>query len=176
MANFKTALAATLKNEGGYVFDPQDPGGETYKGVARNMWPKWEGWAIVDTHKSLGQFPKSLDSDNVLQSLISDFYKANFWDKINGDIINDQAVATSIFDFAVNAGVGTSVTIAQMVVGANTDGAIGNETIEKLNAFDPEHFIALFIVAKISRYIAIIKKRPTSQKYLYGWIRRTLND
>jgi lysozyme family protein len=35
MAEFKTAFEVTMKAEGGYVNDPDDPGGETYKGSAR---------------------------------------------------------------------------------------------------------------------------------------------
>jgi lysozyme family protein len=38
MADFKQAYQLVLQNEGGYVNDPNDPGGETYKGVARNIY------------------------------------------------------------------------------------------------------------------------------------------
>jgi lysozyme family protein len=34
MADFASAFAASMKAEGGYVNDPQDPGGETYKSDA----------------------------------------------------------------------------------------------------------------------------------------------
>ena len=40
-----------LKREGFYNNDPDDMGGETYRGVARNYHPQWEGWAIVDARK-----------------------------------------------------------------------------------------------------------------------------
>jgi len=33
MADFASAFAATMKAEGGYVNDPQDPGGETYNNI-----------------------------------------------------------------------------------------------------------------------------------------------
>jgi lysozyme family protein len=177
MANFEKALLKVLKNEGGYVNDPQDPGGETYKGIARNVWPKWGGWQKVDYYKSQNKgFEQSLNSDNTLQEWVELFYRQCFWDKLKANDINNQDVADSIFDFAVNAGVSTSSSLAQMVVGSPSDGVIGENTLAKINGFDPEHFIAAFTVAKIARYISIIKKRPTSQKYLYGWVRRALND
>ena len=174
MADFKKALAITLKNEGGYVSDPQDPGGETYKGIARNMNSKWNGWATIDSMKKQSGFPRNLDNNVDLQEEVEQFYKTNYWDKVKGDDIVDQDVAFSIFDFGVNAGIGTAASLAQMVVGADADGVIGQGTLSAINQFDPHHFIASFTVAKIMRYIAIVQKRPTSQKYFYGWVRRAV--
>jgi len=36
MAKFNLAFSKMLFHEGGYVNDPDDLGGETYKGIARN--------------------------------------------------------------------------------------------------------------------------------------------
>jgi lysozyme family protein len=176
MADFAQAFQKVLKHEGGYVNDPDDPGGETYKGVARKIHSKWDGWYIIDTRKRQPGFPKSLDADLELQERIKQFYEANYWDRIKGDDIINQDVAMSIFDFAVNAGVGTSASLAQMVVGENADGIIGVNSLTKINQFDPEHFLASFTIAKIVRYISIVKKRPTSQKYFYGWVRRAIGE
>ena len=174
MADFTAAFPLVIAFEGGYVNDPDDPGGETYKGVARKIFSKWDGWIKVDILKRQTGFPANLDKDVDLQQYVLDFYRVNFWDKMNGDNISNQLVAQSIFDFGVNAGVGTSVSLAQMVVQAEPDGVIGQQSIDAINNFDPEHFIAAFTVAKIARYISIVKKRPTSQKYFYGWVRRAL--
>jgi len=176
MANFSIAYNHVLINEGGYINDPDDPGGETYKGVARKMFPKWEGWTTIDLLKLQSNFPKNLDSDNELQQMVKTFYEGNFWDKVKGDNITDQDVATSIFDFAVNAGVKTSASLAQMVVGATADGIIGPKSIEAINSYSTELFLAKFTLAKIARYIHIVKKRPTSKKYFYGWIRRAMGE
>ena len=176
MAEFNPSYEKVLSHEGGYVHDPDDPGGETYKGVARKMHSKWDGWPIVDILKKQSGFPANLDKNADLQEKIKTFYRSLFWDKIKGDDIQDQDVAMSIFDFAVNAGTATSATLAQVVVAAKKDGVIGPKTLEKLNSFDPEHFLAAFTVAKIARYISIVKKRPSSRKYFYGWVRRALND
>lgn len=176
MADFSTAFQLVIANEGGYGNDPDDPGGETYKGVARNIFSKWSGWTTVDILKRQSDFPANLDKDADLQQAVSDFYQVNFWDKINGDQISNQDVANSIFDFGVNAGIATSSSLAQMVVGATTDGVIGPDSISGINDFNPEHFLAAFTVAKIARYINIVKKRPTSRKYFYGWICRALGE
>ena len=48
MADFNKAYKATMGHEGGYVDDPADKGGETYKGIARRYNPGWGGWKQID--------------------------------------------------------------------------------------------------------------------------------
>jgi lysozyme family protein len=174
MADFTTAFIQTMKAEGGYVNDPQDPGGETYKGIARKMNSKWDGWIIVDTMKKQKDFPKNLESSAALQERIKGFYEVNFWDKVRGDEMVNQDVAESIFDFAVNAGVVTSSKLAQMTVGVNPDGVIGPGSLQKINADDPKTFLSLFALNKIARYVAICEKNQESKKFFFGWVKRTL--
>ncbi|MDA3883000.1 MAG: hypothetical protein PF481_06925 [Bacteroidales bacterium] len=176
MADYTLAYNHVLVNEGGYVNDPDDPGGETYKGVTRKYFPKWEGWTNVDLLKQKSSFPKNLDGDSELQEMIKSFYEGNFWDRVKGDDITDQDIATSIFDFAVNAGAKTSASLAQMVVGATADGIIGPKSIAAINGYNQELFIAKFTLAKISRYIHIVKNRSKSRKYFYGWVRRAIGE
>jgi lysozyme family protein len=174
MADFNLAFAETMKAEGGYVNDPDDPGGETYKGIARSRNGKWAGWINIDLLKQKSNFPKNLEDDADLQQKVKDLYEQLYWDKVRGDEIADQDVAESIFDFAVNAGPITSAKLAQMVCESNPDGVIGTVTLEKLNALDKKTFLALFALAKISRYINICEGRQESRKYFYGWVKRTL--
>ena len=176
MADFTKAFELMIVHEGGYGNDQDDPGGETYKGVARKIFSKWEGWTKVDLLKRQSGFPANLDKDTELQASVEDFYRVTFWDKMNGDQITNQEVASSIFDFGVNAGFGTSASLAQLVIGANTDGVIGPDSIVCINNFDSDHFLAAFTVAKIARYVNIVKKRPTSRKYFYGWVIRALGE
>lgn len=174
MADFTLAIKETLKAEGGYVNDPVDPGGETYKGIARNRNSKWDGWVNIDLMKNKSGFPNSLESDQDLQEKVLSLYEANYWDKVRGDDIDDQDIADSIFDFAVNAGPRTSAKLAQLAVGATADGVIGPQTLAKINADDKRAFLATFAVAKIGRYVSICENRHESRKYFFGWVRRTL--
>jgi hypothetical protein len=174
MADFASAFAATMKAEGGYVNDPQDPGGETYKGIARKMNSKWDGWILIDLARKENKFPANLDSNAALQAKIKDFYEVNYWDKILGDKITNQSVAECIFDFAVNAGPITSAKLAQITVGVEADGTLDHDNLDKINAEDPRVFIALFSLHKIARYVHICEKRQESKKFFYGWVKRTL--
>jgi len=174
MADFNVAFKETMKAEGGYVNDKDDPGGETYMGIARTRNSKWPGWVTIDLLKNKSNFPKSLDKNDEVQRQVKELYEANYWDKVRGDEIKDQDIAESIFDFAVNAGPRTSAKLAQFAVKAEPDGVIGPKTIEKINADDPRAFLAVFALAKIGRYVKICEKRTTSRKYFFGWVRRTL--
>jgi lysozyme family protein len=119
MAEFKTAFQKMLIHEGGYVNDPDDQGGETYKGISRTMHKNWSGWGIIDKFKNKFGFPATLDMSAELQNQIELFYRTNFWSPLNADHISNQSIADSIFDFSVNAGVITSVRLAQSIVGVN---------------------------------------------------------
>ena len=174
MADFTTAFGLTMKAEGGYGNDPQDPGGETYKGIARKMNSKWDGWVIIDMMKQENNFPANLNDNTQLQEKIKAFYEVNYWDKICGDAIKNQDIAESIFDFAVNAGPIASAKLAQTTVSAEPDGVIGPQTIEKINADDPRAFLAVFALHKIARYVSICDKRHESKKFFFGWVKRTL--
>jgi lysozyme family protein len=83
MSEFQPALQKVLAHEGGYANDPDDPGGETYRGIARNMHSKRGGWVCIDLCKLKSDFPANLEKDGDLQENIKSFYQVNFWDKIN---------------------------------------------------------------------------------------------
>jgi lysozyme family protein len=106
--------------------------------------------------------------------LVREFYKTNFWDRVRGDDLTDQAIAETIFNFAVNTGVGVAAKLAQVIVGVAPDGAIGAKTVERLNICTAEKFVPTYALAKIQRYAAICNKDRSQSKFLLGWINRTL--
>jgi len=77
MAELMKAMPALLRNEGGYSNVEGDTGGETYRGISRNNFPNWKGWAIVDRFKPLKD--EQIISDDQLDILIHIFYNENFW-------------------------------------------------------------------------------------------------
>ena len=176
MVDFEPALKATLRSEGGYVNDPADPGGETYCGVARKMNAKWDGWVTIDTLKKKPNFPKNLADDEDLRRQIASFYEVNYWHRVRAESLTDQNVAESIFDFAVNAGPGTSIKLAQLAANVSpADGVMSDATLAAINAMSPELFIAKFSLNKVARYVSICEKRADSKKFFFGWVRRTLD-
>lgn len=155
MANFKKAIKKVLVNEGGYVNDPKDSGGETKFGITKRTYP-------------------NVDIKNLTIAEAEAIYKRDFWDKLKGDDIADDDVAYEIFDTAVNMGVRTSSKLAQMVIGAYPDGIIGQKTLEELNGTDVELFVTKFKLSKVARYTYLAKKYPKNRKFFFGWINRVM--
>jgi lysozyme family protein len=157
MAEFGPAVAKTIRHEGGAAVtdDPTDKGGLTKYGISQRAYP-------------------SVDIRNLTEEDAKEIYRRDYWDKVGGNEIRSQAVAETLFDFAVNAGAKTSVRICQDVLDLPADGVVGGVTIRRLNEADAVHFIAAFALGKIARYVAICRKNPEQKKFLYGWILRAL--
>ena len=135
MANFEKAYEKLALKEGGYVNDPDDCGGETYRGISRKYNTFWKGWDMIDSYKKYytGRvFIGKLDTDTQLQRLVKEQYKRGYWDVFNLDNIPSDSVAYQMFDTNVNCGKSTAIKIAQNVVGLKPDGKWSLELFNKL--------------------------------------------
>ena len=166
MADFNPAFEKMIHDEGGFQLTniPGDRGGQTYAGIARNANPNWAGWNLVDRQEMGGP----------LTSMVREFYRVNYWDRVRGDEIADQQIAETIFNFGVNAGVGLAIKLAQVVAGAVPDGGMGPKTVELLNRCTPKNFMVSYAIVKITRYAEICNRDRGQSKFLLGWINRTL--
>ena len=193
MAQFKPAFDKTLIAEGRWSDQIDDPGGETMNGVSRVFFPSWSGWAFVDSIKVDGapQFDKLTPAQKTsLDTAVEEFYRKNFWNRIQGDRIPDslQAIAEELFDTAVNMGVNVSIIFLQEALNALNrnwelyqdiivDGIMGGGTLNALKVFDNNKREMAFLL-KITnilqghRYLAITQKNPIQKKFIRGWIER----
>ncbi|UQZ90706.1 hypothetical protein C4J81_16445 [Deltaproteobacteria bacterium Smac51] len=185
---FNEALQHTLQFEGGYVNDPDDRGGETFRGISRKNWPNWAGWDRIDQVKRTGAVSrKAIDiyfnQDAEMEALVAGFYHENFW--LPFQILNLPALITAkLFDTSINVGQKQAVKFLQRAVNQMNaagplvvDGAAGPKTIHAL-AFtlispdDEQRMLQLLVRAQEEYYREIVRKRPNQQKYLKGWLRR----
>lgn len=166
MSEFLPAFERMIVNEGGYTLHTvaNDRGGTTYAGIARNRWPQWPGWSYIDA----GDTPPA--------EMVRGFYRANFWTAMRLEDVESQDVARTLFDFGVNAGTGTAIKLAQIVVGTTPDGKIGPKTLAAINAYNPALFIAQYALAKLARYEQIVTRDGSQRAFLLGWVRRTLKE
>lgn len=187
MADFYQAFQITMGNEGGYTNDPDDVGGETYKGVARNYHPNWKGWSIIDGHRDSATFKKDLADDEDLQQLVKDFYKSNFWDVNLLDKISSQNIANEMFDTGVNMGVSRSAKFLQQALNYLNkneslfddlvdDGKIGGKTLSALNIIldngEEKLLYKILNVLQANHYLEYMTKSPTQEKFARGWFSR----
>lgn len=182
MADFQKAKAKILNVEGGYVNNPSDAGGETYRGIARNKNPDWSGWNLIDALKLQANFPHSLDADSDLQNLIDVFYKKLYWDCCLLDDVIYQGVADEILDISVNMGSGIAAHITQHALNLMNrngktyadileDGKIGKMTLMLING--TKNFQALMKALNVlqgARYVKICETDPTQEEFFVGWI------
>lgn len=183
MADFKTALKETLGIEGGISNNRLDKGGQTYKGVAKNYWPDWEGWQIIDQWKYREVTPSDISK---LDDLVFDFYKNNFWDRISLSQINNQKIANELFDTGVNAHPKKAVRFLQTALNLlNRNQALypdipvneilGSKTLALTNNHPyPDALLKLLNGLQLAYYIAICEKDPTQEEFLRGWLKRVI--
>ena len=149
MSDFNLAIPVVLANEGGYINDPDDPGGETKYGISKASYPH-------------------LDIANLTVAQATAIYLRDFW-LFNGLI--SQTVATKIFDSYVNER-HDAIKIAQRIVGAAVDGCYGPCTEDLINAANPFTFLTAFRAELVAHYQAIVAANPNEAKFLKDWLRR----
>jgi len=149
-------IGKTLEFEGGYVNDPEDAGGETKYGISKRQYP-------------------TLDIKNLTKEKAIEIYKKDYFDRIGLSAITDSSVSWKLFDIAVNMGTGTSVRLAQQVVGEKEDGVMGAKTLAAINQMDSTSFLKELSKKQLFRYADICAKTPSNIKFLKGWMNRALD-
>lgn len=166
MADFNAALPYVILNEGkGYEEQPRTDQ-PTNTGIIASDIAEWKKLPISQITKDM---VKSLSPDE-----INSIYKALYWDKIRGDEITDQGMATCLFDTCVNRGLATGIIYAQRtcnLLGGSlvADGVFGSYTLAAVNNTDRSKFIKTFENLEAAAYLAIVAAKPEDKRFLQGW-------
>ena len=119
MADFDEAFEKIIFNEGGYVNDKDDAGGETYMGISRKHHPNSLIWYIIDKvtskYKDVSEINRCLKANTELNDLVKSIYKSDYWAPFNLNKEKSQRLANQIFDNAVNRGVSTTKKLLQRI-------------------------------------------------------------
>jgi hypothetical protein len=159
MAALQIALVFVLQNEGStFVNDPLDRGGPTRYGITQNTLSHFIGrTASVDEVR------------NISMSTVTEIYRHLYWNPVKGDNIQDQRLATAIFDISVLAGPSAAIRMAQAAVGAVTDGIMGPKTLAAINTCDADRALQSISLKACTYYTAIVLRDASQTKFLAGW-------
>jgi len=168
-----------IRREGGYVNDPDDPGGATKYGVT------------LGTMKRLGL---DINSDGRINSRdvraltrtqAAEIFKKQYFEAPNIGML-PEPLQPSVYDMYVNAG-GNAVKILQRLLGefgfeTLVDGAIGPNTArmaELAFAEAPDFLVDAYGIARRNYYYNLADARPSLRKFARrrdggkgGWITR----
>ena len=172
MPSVEEVAAQIVAREGGYVNDPDDPGGATNYGVT------------VGTMKSLGldlnkdgrvdaTDVKMLTRAQAQQIFVEHYFRRPRLAEL------PPAVQASVFDMYVNAGTNAvkilQRLVARMGFAATADGVIGPQTIAAAHDAAAD----AYGIARRNYYYSLADQRPASRKYARskaggkgGWITR----
>lgn len=153
---FPAALAFTLREEGGFVDDPQDPGGATNKGITIATFQHYHPGATVDALRLIS----NADAGAI--------YHAGYWNAVRAEEL-PAGVDLMVFDFGVNAGPGRSIGILQSALGVAVDRIIGPVTLRATLAADRVRLVNDLA----ARQLAYYRSLSTWATFGDGWGERT---
>jgi len=100
MADFEKAQKIVGINEGGYQNDPQDSGNYYMGNLIGTNW----GISAPTLAGYLGRTPTKSEMQNLSKETAEQILKAKYWLRNNFDKLQNQSVATLLYDGAVNHG------------------------------------------------------------------------
>jgi lysozyme family protein len=159
MADFMLAIPYVLGNEGGYVNNPRDPGGETNWGICKRDHP-------------------DLDIKRLTKPQAILIYQHQYW---SYDPIEDQRVATKLLDMAVNmegTGIaGWAIRIVQMaakfqVPSCKVDGIWGPDTLASINVCHPQVLLSDMCNGAAEHHRKLVEYNSDYLEFIGGWLVR----
>jgi lysozyme family protein len=156
-SNYPACLKAVLREEGGNDDDPHDPGGRTSRGITQRVYDAYREQK-ARPHRDVYQ----MDNDE-----LKDIYKFQYWNEVNGDYL-PTGIDLCMFDFAVNSGPRRAAREMQQVLGVQSDGTVGNLTLQSFTKYDINEIIDKY---KDHR-MAFLKSLSTWSYFGGGWKKR----
>ncbi|GHE05680.1 peptidoglycan binding-like protein [Defluviimonas sp. 20V17] len=179
MPTVQEIAAKIVAREGGYVDDPDDPGGATKYGVTLATMKRL-GIDLTGDGKVDSRDLQRLTRGRAVDIFVQHYFRAPRLDAL------PAALQPSVFDMYVNAG-SNAVRILQRLLGemgyaCADDGIVGPRTIAQARAAAaaaPDHIADAYAIARRNYYFRLADARPASRKYARtragakgGWIRR----
>ncbi|HMB12730.1 MAG TPA: holin-associated N-acetylmuramidase [Roseovarius sp.] len=179
MKNVEQIATEIVAREGGFVNDPDDPGGASNFGVTIHTMRRLGLDLDRDGDVDVGDV-RALSRGQAVTIFIDHYYRRP------GIAGLPEALRASVFDMYVNAGA-NAVKILQRLLremgqAVDVDGVIGPQTqaaAARAAMAAPDHIGDAYGIARRNYYLALADARPASRKFARtrsggkgGWIRR----
>lgn len=159
-ARFRTAVDRLLIMEGGAKITDKatDRGKLTKWGISQRAYP------LLDIRR--------LTRDDAVQ-----IYHRDYWSPLRCDDLLSKELAEELFEFGVNAGIGTAARALQTAINAlgrplSVDGHIGPATLAATVRVGQPALLEAFRTEAERHYRAIVKEHPDQAVNLAGWLNR----
>lgn len=153
MNTFDTVMDFVFRWEGGYVSNPNDPGGETNFGISKRAHP-------------------TVDIKNLTKEGAKEIYKRDYWKPIKGYALQPM-VACVVMDYAVHSGCSRAVKALQGLVGTAADGKMGPKTLDAVYKQSDTELARAYVMMRSDFLCDIVRRKPDQAVFLKGWMRRT---
>lgn len=148
LANF--CIGVILYEEGGYVDNPKDPGGETNMGISKRAYP-------------------NIDIRHLTPTQATTIYYNDYWVKAQcGDV--PGSLALYVLNAAVMSGVGEATKLLQQLIGVGADGVFGPVTFKAVQQFPASRHQEY-----LTLYLQHLQSLPTFATFGKGWTNRLFN-
>ncbi len=179
MQNIHDIARQIVAREGGFVEDPDDPGGATNRGVTLATLRRL-GFDTTGDGKVQVEDVRALTQAQAEAIFIDHYFRRP------GLANLPEPLQPGVFDMYVNAG-STAVRLLQKLLSdmgfpCAADGIVGPQTIRQAQAAieaAPAHLVDAYAIARRNWYYALADSRPASRKYARrkdggkgGWITR----
>jgi lysozyme family protein len=173
--SFAKALSKLKVIEGGYVFDPNDSGGETNHGITKRL-------AVA--HGYTGEMI------NLTSAQAGEIFRAQFWDSQNLDLVDAVSadVAAEIFEAGVNVGEVTAGRWFQRALNALNmngkyysdlvvDGRIGRVTAAAFKEYLDRRPGGVGVMLRVlnslqgTYYVDLAERRKKDETFVFGWFK-----
>lgn len=151
MIGFDVCFERAMKSEGGYVFNSNDPGGETRWGISKRSYP------AVDIKSLTREGAKAI-------------YFRDFWTPCCVEVAD--ALKFQLFDAAVNHGIGNAIRMLQKAVGVADDGHWGPFSMAAYSKMELYDAAMLFLAERLD----FMRKLNKFQFFGSGWVGRIAAD
>lgn len=145
---FLDCVGYVFKDEGGYVNDFMDKGGETNRGISKRAYPDED---IKGMTIGRAQY----------------LYKRDYWDAGRCEFLPKE-IRYIYFDTCINMGRRTAVKILQHAAKIKDDGIFGVQTLSESKKVTLKEYA----IERIKKYEDIIEANPSQIKFRKGWLAR----